>query len=139
MPDSRDEQTAATDALTVHTGPLPEGGFLLSLTGALDHHTSPRLTNSMQSLLRAATPTVWLDLSGLSFIDSTGITCLLRLSRAATEAGGHLTLAAPSPPVQRMLDITGIGQVLTIRTGHDAAPAAHDQPDQPHSAPGHPE
>ncbi|MFF8949212.1 STAS domain-containing protein [Streptomyces sp. NPDC014684] len=136
MPEYRDEQSAAADALTVHTGPLPEGGFLLALTGALDHHTSTRLTDAVQPLLQQDTPTVWLELSGLTFIDSTGITCLLHISRAAAAAGGHLALVAPSPPVQRMLDVTGIGQVLAVHTDHDAAQAAHGRQDEPHDAPG---
>lgn len=136
MPDSRDARQAAADTLTVHAGPLPEGGFLLTLTGALDHHTSTRLTDSVRPLLRTDAPTVWLELSGLTFIDSTGLTCLLRLGRAATAVGGHLTLTAPSPPVQRLLDLTGIGQVLTVRTGQDAARAAHGGQDAPHGAPG---
>ncbi|MFH8804554.1 STAS domain-containing protein [Streptomyces sp. NPDC017936] len=136
MPGSRDEQSAAADTLTVHTGPLPEGGFLLTLTGALDHHTNSRLTSSLQALPQTATPTVWLELSGLSFIDSTGLTCLLQVSRAVGAAGGHLALIAPSPPVQQMLDITGIGQVLAVHPDHRTARAARGRQDEQHGAPG---
>ncbi|MFJ3714360.1 STAS domain-containing protein [Streptomyces sp. NPDC090057] len=136
MPHSHDEQSAAADTLTVHTGPLPDGGVLLTLTGALDHHTSTRLTTAVQPHLQTHTPAVWLELSGLTFIDSTGITCLLHLHRTITAAHGHLTLITPSPPVQRMLDTTGIGQVLTIHTHHDAAQTPHGTQDGPHHAPG---
>ncbi|MFI1533255.1 STAS domain-containing protein [Streptomyces anandii] len=136
MPDFRDEQSATADTLTMHTRPLPGGGFLLTLTGALDHHTSPRLTNAVEELLQTDARTLWLELSGLTFIDSTGLTCLLHISRAVTEAGGHLTLAAPSTPVQRMLDITGIGQVLTVRTDTYAAGTAHGGRDEADGTPG---
>ncbi|MEV6958686.1 STAS domain-containing protein [Streptomyces sp. NPDC051207] len=45
-------------------------------------------------------------LSGVSFLDSTGLTRLLIASRAARSAGGHFLLIAPSPPVRHMLEIT---------------------------------
>ncbi|MFI8193860.1 STAS domain-containing protein [Streptomyces sp. NPDC085946] len=124
MPDYRDDQPATSDTFTVHTEPLP-GGFLLTLAGALDHHTSGQLTDTLQPVLQTAAPTVWLDLAGLSFIDSTGLTCLLYTNRAVAAAGGHTVLIAPSPPVQRMLDITGIGQIFPIHPDHRTAGAAH--------------
>lgn len=75
-----------------------------------------------------------LDLAGLSFIDSTGLTCLLHIDRAVAAAGGHTVLLAPSPPVQRLLDITGIGRILSVHPGHRPARPAPSSHSEQHGA-----
>jgi anti-anti-sigma factor len=51
---------------------------------------------------------VVVDLSGLSFIDSSGISELLRIASTLDEQGRTLTIHDPSPAVQRVLEITGL-------------------------------
>ncbi|MDQ0584297.1 STAS domain-containing protein [Streptomyces rishiriensis] len=126
MPGHRDDGHENPDLLEVHTRPLHDGSFLLTVTGVLDHHTADRLTDALRPVLRAEAPTVLLDLSGVSFLDSTGLTRLLIASRAAGSAGGRLLLVTPSPPVRHMLEITGIDQVISSHPGPDAVPAPAD-------------
>ncbi|MEV6618686.1 STAS domain-containing protein [Streptomyces sp. NPDC051051] len=126
MPGHHDDGDENPDPLEVHTRPLHDGSFLLTVNGALDHHTADRLTDALRPVLRAEAPTVLLDLSGVSFLDSTGLTRLLVSSRAARSAGGRVFLVSPSPPVRHMLEITGIDRVITTRPDHGAAPAPAD-------------
>ncbi|MFF5158030.1 STAS domain-containing protein [Streptomyces sp. NPDC000348] len=135
MPDHRDDAPATADTLTVHTAVLSDG-FLLTLTGTLDHLTGARLTSSLRTVLQTSAPIVWLELSGLSFIDSTGLTCLLRARRAVSAAGGHLALIAPSRPVQRMPALTGIGRILPVHPDHRTARAVHGKRTERHDSPG---
>lgn len=48
------------------------------------------------------------DVSGLSFIDSSGISELLRVRQLLEDRGQALELADPSPAVHRVLEITGL-------------------------------
>lgn len=48
------------------------------------------------------------DLAGLTFIDSSGISELLRVSETVTERGQGFQLRDPSPAVRRVLEITGL-------------------------------
>jgi len=56
---------------------------------------------------RGRQPTVAVDMSDVSFIDSSGLRVLIAGYKAANGAGGALTVQAPSDPVTRLLEITG--------------------------------
>ncbi|MEU9590901.1 STAS domain-containing protein [Streptomyces sp. NPDC048193] len=131
MPGRPEHQPTTTDTLTVHVETLPDGTVLASLTGALDHHTVDRLTDAVQPALGTTAPTVWLDLAGLTFLDSSGLTRLLHLYRAARQTGGHLALIAPGARVRRMLDITGVGQVIPHHPDRPAPQTDRPTPGSP--------
>ncbi|MFE4546509.1 STAS domain-containing protein [Streptomyces sp. NPDC056785] len=57
-----------------------------------------------------------LDLTGVTFCDSSGLNSLLRLRRRAQDGGGQLALAAPSRQMMRLLTITGAASVIAIYT-----------------------
>jgi anti-sigma B factor antagonist len=60
---------------------------------------------------------VVLDLSGLTFIDSTGLEVVLRAARRAQDTGRRLVVARPSPYVKRLFELTAIDQSLDIVDG----------------------
>jgi len=64
------------------------------------------------------------DMSAVEFCDSTGMNVLLAAHRLASEKGGNLTLAAPRPPVRKILEVTGLQSVFTI---HDDLAAVTGQ------------
>ncbi|MGW3360328.1 STAS domain-containing protein [Streptomyces bungoensis] len=130
MPDHQADPASSEATLTVHTEALADQTVLVTLSGTLDHHTSAQLAQSLHALLPAARPAVLLDLSELSFIDSTGLTCLLQVRRAVHDACGAIDLVAPSPPVKHLLGLTGIDQVFPIHSDRHTAQArqaAHRQ------------
>ncbi|GLZ39801.1 STAS domain-containing protein [Actinokineospora sp. NBRC 105648] len=96
---------------------------VVAVVGQLDFGTTPRL-------LAAATPAaasgraVLLDLSELSFCDSSGLSALVRLHKAAAAAGGSLSLARPRPQVAATIAATALDRLFTIT---DELP----EPDQP--------
>ena len=55
-----------------------------------------------------------LDLSGLTFMDSTGLEIVLRAARRAHDSGRRLVVARPSPYVRRLFELTAIDQSLDI-------------------------
>jgi anti-sigma B factor antagonist len=59
---------------------------------------------------------VRIDCSGCEFIDSAGVSALLRLRAERVERGGSLTLVDPSPVVVRVLEITGLAEAFGVAT-----------------------
>lgn len=53
-----------------------------------------------------------LDLSRVSFIDSTGIALLVSVLATAREHRWHLELRDPSPQVERLIKLTGVTELL---------------------------
>jgi anti-sigma B factor antagonist len=55
-----------------------------------------------------------IDVSGLTFIDSSGLSELLRIRRAVTDAGHQLSLLQPTATVRRTMEISGLNEVFGI-------------------------
>lgn len=86
---------------------------VVRLGGELDLASVPRLTEFLEE---AAAPSVILDLSGLAFIDSSGVAALVRAQEQMDEGGQTLTLTCPSHTVARVFEILGISYLLEIDT-----------------------
>jgi anti-sigma B factor antagonist len=54
------------------------------------------------------------DLRQVAFMDSTGLHMVLRIQQAAHEAGRQFALIRGPDPVQRLFDLTGLAETLTI-------------------------
>ena len=82
----------------------------LVATGEIDAHTSPALAAAIDE----AGPDVVLDLSGVEFVDSSGLRVLIDAHQRLADAGGGLRLVALSEPVRRLLEISGVTGYLGI-------------------------
>jgi len=86
------------------------------LVGVLDLYTAPRLRESMVELLAGRNEpfVVTLDMSGLDFIDSSGLGVLIAVLKRLRHIGGNLVLRAPSRSMSRLLGLTGLDKVFTV-------------------------
>ena len=80
----------------------------LTLTGELDPHTAPMLSEELENVTSEGATNVVLVLAGLGFIDSSGLRVLIAADRDLREQGGRLVLRSPSDTVTRLLEITGL-------------------------------
>ncbi|MEU9736746.1 STAS domain-containing protein [Streptomyces sp. NPDC048002] len=110
MDAQRAEQTP-WHGLTVTTTVM-DGIQVLTLTGEVDHDTSPQLRSAALDACAAGRPRIVVDLSRVSFMDSSGINILIAAHHGATESGGWLRIAAPLPPVLRTLRLVGVDEVI---------------------------
>ena len=85
-------------------------GAGLAASGEIDAHTAPTLAAAID----AAGPDVALDLSGVEFVDSSGLRVLIDAHQRLTDAGGGLRLTALSEPVRRLLEISGVSDYLGV-------------------------
>ena len=82
--------------------------------GDLDLSTSPQLGETLGRAIAGGNSVV-LDLSGVTFIDSTGINTLISALRASETNGGALALSPDLPDqVSRVFEITGLDGVFPI-------------------------
>lgn len=89
-----------------------EGPDVVKLLGELDLSTAPQLEACLEEL-GANGADVRLDLSGLSFCDSSGISAMVTASKRVRKRGGHLSIASPQPAVRTVLEITGLFDYLS--------------------------
>ncbi|MET7756096.1 STAS domain-containing protein [Streptomyces sp. NPDC005389] len=99
-------------------------GPVLEITGDLDHATAPQLRKAADHLTLAAGQLLVLDLDGLAFCDSSGITALLATRNLAIEQGGDIALAAVPANTARILTMVGLDRVFTIHPDTATATAS---------------
>jgi anti-sigma B factor antagonist len=87
----------------------------VTLSGELDLISAPYLQQVLDQLCRESPPDIVLDLSGLTFLGATGLSVFLRADAQLRADGGRLILTRPGRSVRRMLAITELDTVLTIR------------------------
>jgi anti-sigma B factor antagonist len=88
---------------------------MLTVSGELDMATAPQFSETLSWLLGQNHHQVTVDLGRVSFVDSSGLAIFIRAHHEMTEMGGRLVLSNPSKPVRRLLDVTGLGNELTIQ------------------------
>lgn len=113
-----------TDVFSVAHERLGGGQALIALAGEVDIYTAPRFKETMLELLDADVTSLVVDLSGVTFIDSTALGVLIGGLRRVHDAGGTMVLVVATPAVERILSITGLDRVFTIRSARAAAIAA---------------
>lgn len=95
------------------------GCVVLSVHGEIDLASAPSLESRVESLDHG-TPVV-VDLSGVTFIDSTGLRVLISANEAANEAGGRFHIVASEGPVTKLFAITGVDEWLNVHDTRDSA------------------
>jgi anti-sigma B factor antagonist len=81
---------------------------IVHVKGDLDAFSAPSLEAEVAHLVAGDVTDVVFDLSATGFLDSSGLRALLVAERSVLDHGGKITLRAPSEPVQRLLEITGL-------------------------------
>jgi anti-anti-sigma factor len=93
--------------------------YRLTPIGELDLVTTPILERAFDAALRDGdADMIVVDLTELSFMDSTGIHLLMRM-QTACEGADRLRVINGSRPVQRLLDVTGVRALLPIISRDD--------------------
>lgn len=82
------------------------------LTGELDLATADDVRRLAKAALEATGPDLTVDLSGVTFLDCSGLSPLICLSRDIQSSGGRLTLTGARPQVRRVFDLTGLAVML---------------------------
>ncbi|MFD6875692.1 MULTISPECIES: STAS domain-containing protein [unclassified Streptomyces] len=101
-----------TDHLTLTTAHVRGRLAVAAIGGDIDIETAPALRTHGLNLIAQGHPHLILDLTHVTFCDSSGLNALIGIMRCATAANGSLTLAAVPDRLARMLDLTGISTAM---------------------------
>jgi anti-sigma B factor antagonist len=100
--------------LTIEVQIERDGFIRVTITGQIDRFSTSEIG---ERLTEARTPMpdsdMIIDLSGVEFIDSSGLHLLLQTHQALHGAGATLVLIAPNEPVKGLLTLTGLDRYLT--------------------------
>ena len=88
--------------------------LVVHATGQMDLHTVGILETAVDGYLADRHTRLVLDLSGVTLCDSSGLTALIRIHHRTADVGGWLRLAAATPQVQWVLEITNLVQLLPL-------------------------
>lgn len=91
---------------------LDHGVAVVEVFGELDLSTAPELSTSLAPVLEQRPRALNLDLAGVDFIDSTGLTLLVRTLKRLKDHDGTLLITSPTPAVRRVLEIVGLDTLL---------------------------
>ncbi|SEF63821.1 anti-sigma B factor antagonist [Thermomonospora echinospora] len=109
-----------TTTLRLH----PAGPHVLTVTGELDHHTAPRLRTALEEIELEAGSALVIDLSAVTYCDSTGITVLVTAYHRTQAEGASLALAGLTPDLTRVFTVVGLDQIFSFHpTAEDAVRA----------------
>ncbi len=107
-----------------------EIGFFLhvKLKGDIDHHSAVSVRSGIDTLLYKTRPRrLYLDLSGVDFMDSSGLGLIMGRYALMKELGGDLIVCEPTAGVERVLKLAGLERVVRIERAK-AEPGAADKP-----------
>ncbi len=94
---------------------------VVSVTGEVDVFSAPDLDSELSGLVEAGSPRLVVDLTEVSFLDSTGLGVLVKALKHAREAGGWLHLVITSDRIRKIFEITGLDASIPIfDTAQDA-------------------
>ena len=88
--------------------------YRIVVEGELDLYTAPELKDELADLSHEVTH-VYVDLSGVTFLDSSGIAVLMSAARQLRERDGVVVLGVEDANILKLLKITGLGRFFEIR------------------------
>ena len=90
--------------------------LLLELSGEIDHHSARSAMRELEIAVDAALPkNLVLDMTGVTFMDSSGIALILKAQQRMKLLDGSLLVCHVPEQAKRVLDAAGIGRLVTIR------------------------
>ena len=99
-----------------------DGRLTIFLQGELDHHEIKSSISGIESLIEQYMPRMCiLDLRSLSFMDSSGIALILRLSRQLSLQGGKAWVENATGQPLRVIDASGIERLVRIAAEREGA------------------
>lgn len=104
--------------------PQTDRSHVLPLEGEVDLHVSPAVAASLQQVVDTKPPQLVVDLSQVSYIDSSGLAVLIEAMQNVAAYGGKFALAGLQENVRPIFEIARLDQVFRIFPDVDAALAA---------------
>ncbi|GGN94857.1 hypothetical protein GCM10010112_84580 [Actinoplanes lobatus] len=118
--------------LRIDTSNVMPGLVRVAVAGEIDLSTSDVLHAGLLAVLSAQLPErIEVDLAKVTFMDCGGLTVLVAAGKAAARTGCQLRITNPQPIIRRVLDLTGLLEILTARFDQTLPVATSSAPGSP--------
>ncbi len=92
-----------------------EGKYLVvSLRGELDVESSQEMKNEVRKQISSEAPNVVIDLTNVSYVDSSGLGTLIALQKDARFNGGSLSIVGASQQIRRVMKMTNLDKLFEL-------------------------
>ncbi len=91
-----------------------DGHALLAVKGDVDAYTGPNLIECLTAAVDESDGDVTLDMSGVSFIDSSGIAILVATAKQLRQRGNELVVDSPPRMVAKVMEMTGVTKLVRL-------------------------
>ena len=88
---------------------------VLKLDGEVDIYTAGKLRDAVNHAVEEGNSRIAVDLAEMEFMDSSGLGVLIAALKRLKENDGELILVSPRDQMRRILKLTGLDKILTIR------------------------
>jgi stage II sporulation protein AA (anti-sigma F factor antagonist) len=96
--------------------------LIVHISGELDHHTSELVRNRVdQEINENHCQHLILNLSGLSFMDSSGLGVILGRYKRITQNGGKMVISNVSPQILRLFEMAGLLKIVKFCDDEEGA------------------
>ena len=95
--------------------------LITEISGELDHHSAAKIRAEIDAAISEEAKNIILDLTNLTFMDSSGIGMIMGRYKKIQSFGGKLVIVSPKPQVKRILEISGLFNIITIESSVNKA------------------
>ena len=94
--------------------------LIISPNGEIDHHSARSLRERIDNEMYSNRPSVMiLDLSGIDFMDSSGLGLIMGRYALMQKIGGELSLISPNERIMKILKLAGLDRIIKIEEGEE--------------------
>lgn len=97
---------------------------ILELSGRFDAYEAPAVRDWLKKVEGAASTNVVVNLAGVNFIDSTGMSTLIQGMKHCREQGGNLHLCGLQKPVRIIFELTRLDKAFQLFADEEEASRA---------------
>ena len=109
-----------------------DGVTIVDVAGEVDLYTVPQLEEALRGAASGAQPLLGVNLSRVTYLDSTGLRVLTEWSKQARARQGAFAVIADQPTIQKLFHITGLGGIVPVlATEREAIAHLKGQPPTP--------
>ncbi|MEE0944397.1 MAG: anti-sigma F factor antagonist [Clostridia bacterium] len=95
--------------------------LLVETAGELDHHLATKIRSQIDAAISKEWKNIIFDFSKLTFMDSSGIGMIMGRYKKIQKFEGKLVIVAPKPQVKRILEISGLFNIITLESSVNKA------------------
>ena len=100
--------------MSAQPSPASANPEVVALEGEIDLHESPQVMDKLNPLIAKKSPSIHLDLSKVSYIDSSGLATFIDAMQRIQAYGGEFALIAMRESVRKIFEISRLDQVFKI-------------------------